>query len=82
MRSITKSVTSILFGIAVDQRLIADVDAPVLDYFLEYKDLRTPERMSIRLRDVLSMTSGLEWDEDTVSYGDPANSENRHGSFG
>ena len=75
MRSITKSVTSILFGIAIDQKLIADVDAPVLDYFPEYKDLRTPERMSIRLRDVLSMTSGLEWDEDTVPYGDPANSE-------
>lgn len=75
MRSITKSVTSILFGIAVDNKTIADVDAPVLDYFPEYKDLRTPERMTIRLRDLLSMTSGLAWDEDSVPYGDPANSE-------
>jgi CubicO group peptidase (beta-lactamase class C family) len=75
LRSVSKSVTSALFGIAVASGAIADVEAPVLSYFPELKDLQTPDRMRIRLRDVLSMSSGLEWDEDSRPYGDPLNSE-------
>jgi CubicO group peptidase (beta-lactamase class C family) len=75
LRSISKSVTSVLFGIALANQAIAGVDTPVLDFFPEYKDLRTPERLKIRLRDILSMTSGLKWDEDTYPYGNPLNSE-------
>ena len=75
LRSVSKSVTSALFGIAMASGAIRDIDAPVLSYFPEYKDLQTPERLRIRLRDVLSMTSGLEWDEDSRPYGDPLNSE-------
>lgn len=74
-RSITKSVVSILFGIAVAQNAIADIDAPVLDYFPEYADLRSSDRLAIRLNDVLSMTSGFEWDESSRPYGDPENDE-------
>ena len=75
LRSVSKSVTSALFGIAMASGAIRDLDAPVLSYFPEYQDLQTPERLRIRLRDVLSMTSGLEWDEDSKPYGDPLNSE-------
>lgn len=75
LRSVSKSVTSALFGIAMASGAIRDLDAPVLSYFPDYPDLQTPERMRIRLRDVLSMTSGLEWDEDSKPYGDPLNSE-------
>jgi CubicO group peptidase (beta-lactamase class C family) len=75
LRSVTKSVTSALFGIAVASGAIRDLDAPVLSYFPEYQDLRTPERLQIRLRDLLSMASGLEWDEASRPYGDPLNSE-------
>jgi CubicO group peptidase (beta-lactamase class C family) len=75
LRSVSKSVTSALFGIAMASGAIRDLDAPVLSYFPEYKDLQTPERLRIRLRDVLSMTSGLEWDEGSRPYGDPLNSE-------
>lgn len=74
-RSVTKSVVSILFGIAMAEGRIRDLDAPVLDHFPEFADLRTPERMAIRLRHLLTMTSGLEWDESSRPYGDPANSE-------
>ena len=74
-RSITKSVTSIVFGIAVADHTIPDIDTPVLQFFPEYANLRTPERMAIRLRDLLSMTAGLQWDEDSHPYGDPLNSE-------
>jgi CubicO group peptidase (beta-lactamase class C family) len=75
LRSVSKSVTSALFGIALGSGAIRDLDAPVLSYFPEYRDLQTPERLRIRLRDVLSMTSGLEWDEDSRPYGNPENSE-------
>ena len=75
VRSVSKSVVSLLIGIAISEQAIKTLDAPVLDYFPEYADLRTPERLKIRLRDVLSMTSGLGWDEDTLPYTDPRNSE-------
>jgi CubicO group peptidase (beta-lactamase class C family) len=75
IRSITKSVISMLFGIAVAEGAIKDLDTPVQDYFPEYPELRTPERLRIRLRDILTMTSGLHWDERTYPYTDPRNSE-------
>jgi CubicO group peptidase (beta-lactamase class C family) len=73
VRSVTKSVVSILFGIAQDDGTIKSLDTPVLDYFPEYTDLRTPERLKIRVRDVLTMTSGLDWDERKYPYSDPRN---------
>lgn len=75
VRSVTKSVTSILFGIALHDGAIKNLDQPVLDFFPEYPDLHTPDHMQIRLRDLLSMTSGLHWDERTIVYTDPRNSE-------
>ena len=74
-RSMSKSVVSLLFGIAVSEGAVKSLDTPVLDYFPEYADLRTPERLKIRVRDLLSMTSGLAWDEDSLPYTDPRNSE-------
>jgi len=74
-RSITKSVISMLFGIAMAQGKIKSLDESVYDFFPQYADLRTSERSAITLRHVLTMTSGWEWDEDSHAYGDPANSE-------
>lgn len=75
VRSVSKSIVSLLFGIAAAEGAIPDLDKPVLDYFPEYPDLRTAERLRIRLRDILSMTSGLHWDERTYPYTDVRNSE-------
>ena len=75
VRSVTKSVVSLLFGIAHSDGAIKSLDTPVLDYFPEFADLRTPERMKIRVRDMLTMTSGLHWDERTYPYSDVRNSE-------
>jgi CubicO group peptidase (beta-lactamase class C family) len=75
MRSVTKSVTAILFGIALAGHAIKSADTPVLDYFPEYASLRTPQKAAIRLRDLLSMTSGLQWDEEKYPYSSPLNSE-------
>jgi CubicO group peptidase (beta-lactamase class C family) len=75
LRSVTKSVVSVLFGIALADGAIASVDEKVIDYFPDYADLVTPPLSQIRLRDLLSMTSGLRWDERTYPYTDVRNSE-------
>jgi CubicO group peptidase (beta-lactamase class C family) len=74
VRSISKSIVSLLFGIALDRGLIASVDDPVHVYFPDYAVLRTPEKDRILVRHLLTMTAGLEWNEDR-SYLDPKNSE-------
>jgi CubicO group peptidase (beta-lactamase class C family) len=75
IRSVTKSIVSIVFGIAQASGAIGSLDTAALDYFPEYEDLWTPERRRITLRHLLSMTSGLHWDETTHPYTDPRNSE-------
>lgn len=74
LRSITKSVTSLLVGIAVDHGWIKDIDAPVLSLLPQYADLRSPETDRITLRHLLTMSAGLAWSED-LPYSDPRNSE-------
>jgi len=77
LRSATKSVVALVFGIAIDRGLIKSVDEPVLSFFPEYADLRTPEKDKITLRHLLTMSAGLEWHEVGVPALDPANSEIR-----
>jgi len=61
--SATKSVTSLLIGIAIDKGLIKSVEVPVFDFFPEYGDLNSPEKKKIQLKHLLTMTAGLEWDQ-------------------
>jgi CubicO group peptidase (beta-lactamase class C family) len=57
--SMTKSVVSLLVGIAIDRGLIKDLDAPVVSYFPEDADLRIPDKDPITLRHLLTMSAGL-----------------------
>jgi CubicO group peptidase (beta-lactamase class C family) len=76
LRSITKSVTALLVGIALDRKLIANIDEPVFRFFPEHADLRTPEKDRILVRHLLTMSAGLAWNE-KIPYSNPANSEVR-----
>ena len=76
LRSVTKSVISLLFGITLDRKLIKDIDEAIIDWFPEYSDLRTPEKERISLHHLLMMSAGLEWNE-YVPFTDPKNSEMR-----
>lgn len=74
MRSVSKSVVSLLTGIAIDRRLIDGVDAPVLQYFPEMASVATKGWADIKLRDLLTMSSGVAWDEN-LAWTDPKNDE-------
>ena len=75
IRSISKTVTSLLFGIAIGEGKIPGVATHVVDYFPEYAGRMAPGLKSIRLEHLLTMTMGLEWDEESVPYRDSLNSE-------
>jgi CubicO group peptidase (beta-lactamase class C family) len=74
MRSASKSVVSLLVGIAIERRLIAGVDEPVVKFFPEWAALKTPGWDNLTLRHLLTMSSGIEWDENRA-WTDPANDE-------
>jgi len=68
--SATKSVTSALIGIAIEQGYINGVDETILSYFPEYNDIHNLDKRkeSITLKDVLTMTAGFAWDEMNTPY--------------
>ncbi|MBV8752951.1 MAG: serine hydrolase [Hyphomicrobiales bacterium] len=77
LRSVSKSVVGLLYGIALAAGKAPPPEAKLYDQFPEYADLaRQAGRDRLTMHHVLSMTLGLEWDELTIAYGDPRNSEN------
>jgi len=76
IRSISKSVVSACVGIAIQQGKIKSIDQKVFDFFPEYKKLDTGLISSLTIKHLLTMSSGLVWNED-VPYDNPENSEIR-----
>lgn len=75
LQSVTKSITSICIGIAMDEGYIPDgVATPAMSWFEAYEpDLTEPRCRAMTLEDLLTMRSGIEWNE-SIPYTDPANS--------
>ncbi|SEG79427.1 CubicO group peptidase, beta-lactamase class C family [Nonomuraea solani] len=75
LRSVSKSVVGLLYGIALGQGLVPEPGAKLVGLFPEYEDLvGDPERAHLTVEHALTMTLGLEWDE-SAPYTSPANSE-------
>ena len=75
LRSVTKSIVGLLYGIALDRGLAPGLDAPIIASFPEYADLAAdPARHRFTVAHALEMTLGLEWDE-SLPYTDVRNSE-------
>ncbi|WP_338689656.1 serine hydrolase [Bradyrhizobium sp. 26S5] len=71
LRSVSKSVIGLAYGIALAAGKVPPPEAKLYDQFPQYADLaREAGRDRIAIHHVLSMTLGLEWDELTVPYGD------------
>ncbi|WP_420548473.1 serine hydrolase domain-containing protein [Curvivirga sp.] len=74
-RSVTKSIVGLLYGIALAEKAVPELNTPLLNLFPEYPDLRDgSDREKITIRDALTMQMGTEWDE-SLPYTDPRNSE-------
>ncbi|WP_167884465.1 serine hydrolase domain-containing protein [Leptospira ilyithenensis] len=63
VRSVSKSVVSLLFGIALEKKLIPEIDASVLSSFPELDDLGSVQHRSVTWRHLLTMSGGLDWKE-------------------
>ena len=60
IKSASKSLISALIGIAIDRRLIAGVETPIVTYFPELKKDRDAVKQQITIENLLTMRSGLE----------------------
>ncbi len=64
-RSATKTITSMLVGIAIDKGSLLGVDAPILPFFPDKQPLQNPDprKAKITIEDFLTMSSLLECDD-------------------
>jgi CubicO group peptidase (beta-lactamase class C family) len=76
--SCTKSFTGTLIGIAIKEGFIDNVSQKVVDFFpemtIEHMDSR---KGNMTLEHVLTMTTGLDWNEWNISYTHPDNMYNQ-----
>ncbi len=65
LQSVTKSFTSAVMGIAVEQGKIRNVDERILDFFPEMRNIENLDdrKTSMKFRDILTMRSGTDYDE-------------------
>lgn len=70
IRSIGKSVTSLLYGIALHDGAVPLPSTPVLDAYPRLADLATPSKRTIAIADLLDMASGLAWNEESPGLND------------
>lgn len=68
VHSVGKSITSACVGIAIEQGFIESVDQSIFDYLPDHQYLNTNGKDKITIEHLLTMTSGLEWDEWGSSY--------------
>ena len=66
LQSDSKSVTSLLVGIALAQGTISSIDQTVLGFFPEYRKIHNVDerKSAMTLRGLLTMRTGLDWSED------------------
>ena len=75
--SCTKSVASACIGIALDKGWISSVRASIFDYLPDHQQFRNGGKEHITIEHLLTMTSGLAWDEWGAMHGTSANDIDR-----
>ena len=77
LRSVSKSILGLLYGIALREGKVPSLDEPLLAQFphtIDLPDLERRRRWTVR--HAITMTLGIDWNED-VSYDDPRNGRPR-----
>lgn len=63
LASVSKSITSVLIGISVDQKLTADVETKAYEFFPDCTGTKwIDQKYPITLQHILTMTAGLDWE--------------------
>lgn len=73
LASATKSYTSALLGIAINKGFIQNVKQKVFDFFPELAHLNTGQKKNLTIEHMITMSSGLEWDQITYPTLDERN---------
>jgi len=68
LASCTKSFTSALIGIALDNGYIKSVEPRLFDFFPEYYHFYSTKKEKIKLFHLLTMTAGFDWDETSTDF--------------
>ncbi len=64
IQSVTKSYTSALTGIALEQGCLTSLDQKMMEFFPELTDrIRDPRKEQISIRQMLQMRAGYPWEE-------------------
>lgn len=75
LRSVTKSIVGLLYGIALGEGKVPALDQSLLAQFPQYNDLPDmAQRRRWTIAQAITMTLGTDWDEE-VSYDDPRNGQ-------
>ena len=66
--SAAKSIVSLLIGCLVDEGKIKSLEQPITDFLPDFKNTNG---FTLQIRDLLTMSSGIEWDEEYSSLFSP-----------
>ncbi|MEO8448466.1 MAG: serine hydrolase [Gemmatimonadota bacterium] len=73
LQSVTKTVTSVVIGVAAGRREFPSLDTPILTFFDTTKVANLDDRKRrLTIRHLLTMTAGFDWNEG-LPYNDPNN---------
>ncbi|MDQ7815475.1 MAG: serine hydrolase [Melioribacteraceae bacterium] len=72
IQSQTKSIVSLLLGIAIDKGYIKNEDDFVKNYFPEYFDPKDKFKSKLTIKHLLTMSAGFEWEE-MIPFENPDN---------
>jgi CubicO group peptidase (beta-lactamase class C family) len=73
LQSVTKTIASVIIGVAVTRGEFPSLDTPVLSFFDASKVANVDDRKRrMTIRHLLTMTAGIDWNE-SLPYADPNN---------
>ncbi|HKK42321.1 MAG TPA: serine hydrolase [Bacteroidales bacterium] len=75
--SCTKSVTSACIDLAIENGFIKNVNQSIFDYLPDHQQFNSGQKRNITIEHLLTMTSGLEWDEWHAPHATAANDIDR-----
>jgi CubicO group peptidase (beta-lactamase class C family) len=73
LSSVTKGVLSLITGISIEQGNISNVNEPIFNYLSQYSNSFSDDKKQIQIEHLLTMTSGLDWNQFNYSWNDKRN---------